>query len=211
MTHHSWAVAAALLGGVLGLGVRRQLATLGYRRGPIERALPHPGPRWWVPAAVLIAYGLLALAFVPTRWPLALVSAPVAVAGVWLSAVDVDVKRLPDVIALPLLAWVVAGVLGAAALQSNVSILGAVAGAAALGGFLWLLNLFPKGHLGFGDVKAGLTLGLLVGALSLPAVWWVGMLAFTGAAAATLAGNRREPLALGPWLYAAGFLVLAAQ
>ena len=73
---------------------------------------------------------------------------------------------------------------------------------ATFGGFLWLLNIGSAGRLGFGDVKAGALVGLAAGAFSFHVVWWVGMLAFTGALVASHVPRRRGSIPLGPFLFA---------
>ena len=69
--------AFAVLGAIIGLIVRWRLATLAYRRDD-EVTQPSPGPRWWVPAAVAAASGLLAWRFGLDRWPLLLPTLPLA-------------------------------------------------------------------------------------------------------------------------------------
>jgi leader peptidase (prepilin peptidase)/N-methyltransferase len=84
--------------------------------------------------------------------------------GVALALIDIDVKRLPDVIVLP--SYGVAGVLlGVAAVAHGEAdnIVRAVLGMAALYAFYFLLVLiYPKG-MGFGDVKLAGVLGFYLG------------------------------------------------
>lgn len=49
-------VLAAVAGVPLGLRLRHNLATLGYRNAG-EATLPQPGPRWWVVWASVLALG----------------------------------------------------------------------------------------------------------------------------------------------------------
>ncbi len=63
------------------------------------------------------------------------------------------------------------------------------------------------GRLGFGDVKAGALVGLAAGAVSFHVVWWVGMLAFTGALVASHVPRRRGSIPLGPFLFASYVVV----
>ena len=58
------------------------------------------------------------------------------------------------------------------------------------------------------DVKAGALVGLVTGACSFPAVWWVGMLAFFGALVASHVPRRRGSIPLGPFLFASCFVVV---
>jgi len=140
-----------------------------------------------------------------------LVTVPVAVGAVWMSAVDIDVNRLPDVVTLPLLLWAPTTLLLVSLVLPSVSPLNAIAGAAMLAGFLWLLNVASKGGLGLGDVKAGALIGLIAGAASLRSVWLVGMLAFLGALTFVGLSRRRKAVPLGPFLYGAWLIVTVTQ
>jgi leader peptidase (prepilin peptidase)/N-methyltransferase len=202
--------ALAVLGAVIGEGMRRGLRLLTYRRGEAELSRPDPGSRRWVTAGTGLAFAALGWTLLPGQWPLLLITAPVAAGAAWMSAVDLDVHRLPDAVALPLLAWSSIGVAVGSVLLPNVSLLSALAGAAALGGFLWILNLASAGALGFGDVKAGALVGLLTGALSLGSVWLLGMLAFLAALVAAFIPRRRKQIPLGPYLFGAWLVVTLA-
>ena len=193
--------AGAAAGAVAGELIRRRLSGSPYRLGEeVHRATL--GSRPWVTPVAAIAVAALSVALAPDRWLLLVVAAPVALGGLWLSAVDLDVNRLPDRVMLPLLAWVMASVVGLGLLTPYVPILSAFAGGATFGSFLWLLNIASAGRLGFGDVKAGAVVGLAAGAFSLHLVWWVGMLAFTGALVASHMPRRRRSIPLGPFLFA---------
>ena len=50
-------------------------------------------------------------------------------------------------------------------------------------------------------------MGLAAGAFSLHVVWWVGMLAFTGALVASYVPRRRDSIPLGPFLFASYVVV----
>ena len=194
-------LAGAAAGAVAGELIRRRLSGSPYRLGEeVHRATL--GSRPWVTPVAAIAVAALSVALAPDRWLLLMVAAPVALGGLWLSAVDLDVNRLPDRVMLPLLAWVMASVVGLGLLTPYVPILSAFAGGATFGSFLWLLNIASAGRLGFGDVKAGAVVGLAAGAFSLHLVWWVGMLAFTGALVASHMPRRRRSIPLGPFLFA---------
>ncbi len=193
--------AGAAAGAVAGELIRRRLSGSPYRLGEeVHRATL--GSRPWVTPVAAIAVAVLSVALAPDRWLLLVVAVPVALGGLWLSAVDLDVNRLPDRVMLPLLAWVMASVVGLGLLTPYVPILSAFAGGATFGSFLWLLNIASAGRLGFGDVKAGAVVGLAAGAFSLHLVWWVGMLAFTGALVASHMPRRRRSIPLGPFLFA---------
>jgi leader peptidase (prepilin peptidase)/N-methyltransferase len=84
--------------------------------------------------------------------------------GVALAMIDLDVKRLPNVIVLP--SYIVALVLltGAALVQGELSpLLGAVLGMAALFALYFLLALVYPAGMGLGDVKLAGVLGLYLG------------------------------------------------
>ncbi|MCC6495602.1 MAG: hypothetical protein IT193_05025 [Propionibacteriaceae bacterium] len=80
----------------LGLWLRHNLATLGYRHED-EQPLPQPGPRWWVVWTSVLTLGSLATAAIISREPITyLPLLPLAVTGPWLAAVDFDVLRIPN-------------------------------------------------------------------------------------------------------------------
>lgn len=192
---------AALAGVPLGLWLRLNLATLGYRIGD-EHDLPQPGPRWWVVwASVLALGGVVAAAFL-SESPLAhLPLLPLAVTGPWLAAVDFDVLRIPNRVLAPTAA---ATALAAAALaimaqQWQALILPVIAGTVTGVGFA-AAHFATKGGIGFGDVKLAAAGGLAVGPLGIGAVW-LGILAGSVAALVWALGTRRAgPVPLGPWL-----------
>src|SRR5450759_4208087 len=116
MTGHDLILTAALtlLGALIGLVIRCRVSTFVYRHDDEASQAP-PGARWWIPLAVAAASGLLAWRFGITRWPLLLPTLPVAWFGPWLSAIDLDVRRLPNRLLAVYAALVAVGV-GAAAL-----------------------------------------------------------------------------------------------
>lgn len=85
----------AAVGVLIGVVVRWRLSSLAYRHED-EASHPHPGARWWIPVATATASGLLAWRFGVDRWPLLLPTLPLAWFGPWLSAIDLDVRRLPN-------------------------------------------------------------------------------------------------------------------
>nr|WP_157892187.1 MULTISPECIES: prepilin peptidase [unclassified Frankia] len=135
--------------------------------------------------------------------------------GVWLSAIDVRVHRLPDALVLPSYP-LLAVLLGAAALVDDAPdrLLRAVlAGAACWLAFLTLYRL-PRAGLGRGDVKLAGLLGGALGWLGWPSVVF-GMFAgvvLGGVAALVLlaAGRARwhDRLAYGPFLLAGTLLAV---
>ena len=127
--------------------------------------------------------------------------------GVALSAIDLDVRRLPNVLVLP--AYPVLGALlalAAAVTGDWPALLRALLGAVALFGFFFLLALVYPSGMGFGDGKLAGVIGLLLGYLSWGAVV-VGAFAgfFLGAVVgvavmAVGAGGRRTALPFGPFM-----------
>lgn len=137
--------------------------------------------------------------------------------GVALTAIDLDVYRLPNAIVLPAYP-VLAALLGAAALaQHDASILlRAAIGAAALGlGFL-AIALARPGGMGLGDVKLAGVVGGVLGALSYQALVVGAFAAFLLGAVAGLAliatkrSGRRSAVPFGPFMVAGTLLALFA-
>ncbi|MFD5392506.1 prepilin peptidase [Streptomyces sp. NPDC127074] len=172
-----------------------------------------------VPAAALSALVCAGLAAAVGARPELAVWLLLVPLGVLLTAVDLAVNRLPDVLTLPM-AGGVAALLGAAALlpHSAGSWPRALLGGAVLGGAYLVLFLISPSGMGFGDVKLALTLGvalgwygwdvLLVGALA-------GLLLGSCCAAAlvlTRRAGRRTAMAFGPFMIlgAGAGLVLGA-
>ncbi|MFR0367546.1 prepilin peptidase [Streptomyces sp. MCC20] len=84
--------------------------------------------------------------------------------GVLLATVDVTVKRLPDVLTLPLAVSTLALLGVAAALPGTDGSWGrALLGSLALGAFCLVLFLVNPAAFGFGDVKLALTIGAVTG------------------------------------------------
>lgn len=93
-------VVAGVLGLLVGALQLANLRRLDYRR-PDERHLSAPADPWWVVPSTLIGMTLTMARGDPGQPYAALVVLPLAVTGAWLSAVDVDVRRLPDRILMP--------------------------------------------------------------------------------------------------------------
>lgn len=155
------------------------------------------GPGWWTPALLYLVAITVAL-----------------------TAIDLDVHRLPDAIVLPsypvalaLLALASADPGGTA---DQGALLRAGIGAVALFGFYFVLLVAYPAGMGFGDVKLAGVLGLYLG--------WVGWGALVvGAFAAFLVGGvvglaliarrragRRTQIAFGPWMLAGAWIGLVA-
>ena len=206
---HILTAALTLLGAVIGLIVRWRLASLAYR-GDAEVAQPSPGARWWVTFAVATASGLLAWRFGIDRWPLLLPTLPLAWFGPGLSAIDLDVRRLPNRLLAAHGVLVVAGV-GIAALITQdpaIAIQAAVGGAVAFAVF-WILDRLRPGGFGWGDGKYVLILGAATAAVSLTVAWWAFLIACAAAVAATPLRRERANFPFGPWLATGTILALA--
>ena len=192
--------ALTVLGAVIGLLVRWRLTTLAYRRDE-ESAQPAPGTRWWVPLAVAAASGLLACRFGVDRWPLLLPTLPLAWFGPWLSAIDLDVRRLPNRLLAAHAGFVAAGV-GAAAFITNgpiIAIQAALGGAVGFAVF-WILDRLRPGGFGWGDGKYVPIIGAATAAVSLTIEWWAFLIACAAAIIATPFRRRRTAFPFGPWL-----------
>jgi leader peptidase (prepilin peptidase)/N-methyltransferase len=135
--------------------------------------------------------------------------------GVALALIDIDVKRLPNVIVLP--SYVVGIVLlGIAAIAhgGTSDILRAVLGMAALYCFYFVLALVYPAGMGFGDVKLAGVLGLYLGWLGwseLVAGGFLGFL-FGGVVGAVLMAThragRKSSLPFGPFMLAGAFVAI---
>jgi leader peptidase (prepilin peptidase)/N-methyltransferase len=186
-----------------------------------------------VEAGTAIAFVLVTARFGPAVF--AGQSAPDAVAGslelvafltltavsIALALIDLDTRRLPNVIVLPAL---LAGILllGVAALLRGdlPALIGAGVGGAGLFAFYFALAVIKPGGMGFGDVKLAAVLGLYLGFLG-----WGNLL--VGAFAAFIFGGvfglvlliarragRKSAIPFGPWMilgawlgvFAGGFL-----
>lgn len=197
------------VGVLIGFVVRWRLSALAYRHD-VEASQPHPGPRWWIPVATATASGLLAWRFGVDRWPLLLPTLPLAWFGPWLSAVDLDVRRLPNRLLAAHAALVAAGV-GAAAVVTNdatIAIQATIGGAVAFAVF-WVLDRLRPDGFGWGDGKYVPILGAATATVSLTAEWWAFLIACVAAVMATPFRHRRTGFSFGPWL-AAGAVVAVA-
>ncbi len=196
-------VIASLLGACGGEWLRRWANRLAYRRPEEARQLPPPGRRLWIPVVVGLAWA----AAVWWLWPgepsvrayasilnwLAL-----SLVGVYLAAVDFDVRRLPDRAQILLAATAVAGAVLLCWAQP-VSLLAGGAGALTSGAGFWLIHALSRGALGFGDVKLAATCGFILGLVSWQAVFAGFLVASVLALAYSLATRARQ-FAYGPWL-----------
>jgi len=211
MTGHDLILTAALtlLGALIGFVIRWRISTLVYRQAD-EASQPPPGPRWWIPFAVAAASGLLAWRFGSTRWPLLLPTLPVAWLGPWLSAIDLDVRRLPNRLLAIHAALVAAGV-GAAALITNNPRIAIQAALGAVVAFVvfWILDHRRRGGFGWGDGKYVPILGAATAAVSPTVEWWAFLIACVAAVVATPFRRKRTAFPFEPWLFAGAIAALA--
>ncbi|MFD9796322.1 prepilin peptidase [Streptomyces sp. NPDC059070] len=217
---------AAVWGAALGRLLPRAAHRLAVEPGEEWRtACPagHPLTGWLggrlcgqsglAPALAGAACAALAAATGP-RPELAVWLLLVAPAGL-LAAVDVRVRRLPDVLTLPL-AGAAAALLGGAALvpEHAGSWRHALLGGLALGGSYFVLFLIHPAGLGFGDVKLAVGLGVALG-------WYGWAVLFTGAFAGFALGagyglalvavrraGRRTAIPFGPFMIGGAFVGL---
>jgi len=149
------------------------------------------------------------LVFVAEAWFLAV--------GIALTAIDLEHRRLPDVIVLPTI-----GVLGGLYLAAGVALgfgpgevtslwRAAFGGLLLAGGYL-LLRAISRGGMGMGDVKLAAAVGLVTGWVGIPAL-------VVGALAAFVLGglygiglllarraDRRTAVPFGPWMLAGAWV-----
>lgn len=182
-------VLVGLLGVAAGVPVGRWLRQVTYRK-PDEETLALPGTRWWVAPVLGLVWAALTwrlLAAAPaigvgsaldpgvssgTHGPAQFVAwltlLLVALAGVCLAAMDLDVHRLPDRIMWPTMAVLAVGLALAATVSAEWPVLGRflLAGLVCGAGYLGLALLsLARGSLalGLGDVKLAVVLGAALG------------------------------------------------
>lgn len=200
--------ALTLLGAFIGLAIRSRLAYLQYRRDE-EVDHPHPGPRWWIPVATAAASGLLAWRFGVDRWPLLLPTLSLAWFGPWLSAIDLDVRRLPNRLLAVHGLLVAVGVGAAGILSGDLSILvQAVVGGVVAFVVFWILDRIRPGGFGWGDGKYIPIIGAATASVSLTVAWWAFLIACVTAILAT-PFRRRTAFPFGPWLALGAFASIA--
>jgi leader peptidase (prepilin peptidase)/N-methyltransferase len=129
-----------------------------------------------------------------------------------LAVIDLRTQLLPDDITLPLLWLGLLLALGAVFTDLRSAVIGAVAGYLLLWSIYWLFKLVTgKDGMGYGDFKLLAALGAWLGWQALPMI--VLLSSVVGAAVGIgLVGFRRHsrhvPIPFGPYLAAAGWLVL---
>jgi leader peptidase (prepilin peptidase)/N-methyltransferase len=199
-------------------------------RGKCRHCAEPISPRYIVVEAITgVAFVAVALRFLPGT--LAAASVPALISGllvlvaflylaaisVALSAIDIDVQRLPNTIVLPSYG-VGAVLLGAAAIVGGDLESGAraAAGAGILVAFYLILALIKPGGMGLGDVKLAGVLGLYLGFLG-----WAPLIAGTAGAFVlgglfgvvvliARRGGRGRGIPFGPWMFAGAWLGIFA-
>ena len=137
--------------------------------------------------------------------------------GVALAAIDLDTRRLPNVLTLPSYPVGLALLAVAAGVEGTWSpLLGAVLGAVALFAFYFLLALVYPAGMGFGDVKLAGVLGMYLGWLGWGVVVVGGFLGFLIGAVVGVGlmavgrARRRTAIPFGPSMVAGAFVAILA-
>jgi leader peptidase (prepilin peptidase)/N-methyltransferase len=138
--------------------------------------------------------------------------------GIALTAIDLEVRRLPNVIVYPSY-LVLAGLLcGASALEGSAEpLLRAGVGALTLFAFYLVLVVAYPGGMGLGDVKLAGVVGAVLGFLSYPALLIGGFAAFLIGGVAGLGlvvlqrASRRSAIPFGPFMVAGALLAIFAS
>jgi len=199
-------------------------------RGKCRHCAEPISPRYLVVEAITaVVFVAIALRFLPDVLGAATAAAKVSgtlvlvaflylgAISVALTAIDLDVHRLPDAIVLPSYAVGVV-LLGVAALLGGqgVAFATALAGAGILVAFYVILALVKPGGMGMGDVKLAGVLGLFLGYLG-----WSELI--VGALAAFVLGGlfgvavlisrrsqRGASIPFGPWMFAGSAVAIFA-
>ena len=146
----------------------------------------HFGLGWTLAAALLVTAVLIALTFI-----------------------DFDTQLLPDPLTVPLMWAGLAASLPAG--RSEDALIGALAGYLSLWSVYWLFRLLTgKEGMGYGDFKLLAALGAWLGWQALVPIVLIASVAGAIAGLALMArGNARDtPIAFGPWLAIAGWVVM---
>ena len=170
---------------------------------------------WWALRPAALAPGQ-AWATDPVFWIVLVAFLCFAAVSIALTLIDLDTKRLPDVIVLPsIVAGVVLLAIAAALGAGWTTFLRAAAGAAILYAFYAVVRFISPRGMGGGDVKLAVLVGLFLG--------WCGWatLVVGGFAAFLLGGlfgiglillrraKRRTAIPFGPWMIAGAWAGIA--
>jgi len=205
-------VAAVLAGSLVGWVLTRRLATLSYRR-PDETGRPAPASRWWLILATGAAWGWLVFTLADQPATVLVMWLPLTAALGWISAVDLDVQRIPNRTLGPTAIWVAVCVIALAITEHAADPLlhAVIAAAGCLIGFA-ILHIASPNALGFGDVKLAAGMGAFLGPGVLFAAWFlisVVIGAVVGVALMALGiRGRGDYIPFGPMLAAGAAVVL---
>ena len=190
------------------------LPVIGWFTGRSCPSCGTPRPRRvvWQDIAALGASVLVCAAGMAPLVTLAwLAFVPVAVA---LASIDLELKRLPDLLTLPSAAAVLVLLAFDASVRGSGMLVTTVASSAALFCVYLVMNLVTRGGMGMGDVKLALVLGALLGVLGAAAVLVATLLAFVlgGLISSVLLlarrASRKSTIPFGPFMILAAFATL---
>ena len=205
-----WIMVAGLAGAAIGVLIALQLRTLRYRR-PDEQNQPRPKAAWWLIPAVGASWAWLTWHLAQTHWTVLVLWLPLTATLGWLSAVDLDVRRLPTNVILPASVWVtLLLIINGITTGSPHQALAAAAVGAAAGIGAWILHVASRGGLGFGDVKL---ITILAAALALihPRLVLPALLAASHIGILTARLTHRREFEFGPSLAIGSILAIGLQ
>jgi leader peptidase (prepilin peptidase)/N-methyltransferase len=156
-------------------------------------------------AAAVAAGGAVLLRLEPSAWTVVLAAA--AAVLVWVAAIDLESRLLPDRIVLP----AAVGVLLASALFQPSETIEHVLSALLAGGLLFVAALIRPGDLGVGDAKLMLLVGAMLGrSVGSALLLGFGLFALVGLLLLALHGRSalKRHLPLGPFIAIATIAVL---
>lgn len=126
----------------------------------------------WIAVVAVTLLAFLVSAVFSSNTERLWVSVPLAVTLVWLTAIDLEKMRLPDVLTLPLIGFgLVFQTVADTSVTPTEALLGAVIGYASFRAIaFYFLTIRKKHGLGLGDVKLFAGLGAWAGAMALPII-----------------------------------------
>jgi leader peptidase (prepilin peptidase)/N-methyltransferase len=207
-------VGAALIGAILGWWPLAVWADRNIHK-PSDERMPLRTLRVWSSLATAAGFAVLAWRF--GAHPVLPALLALVATGVVLSIVDLTEHRLPNAVLLPTLAIVAVLLVVASALTGEwMRLLWALAGAAGMFLFYFVLALISPSGMGMGDVKFAAPLGLALGLFGWD-VWFVGLAAgfIIGGVVSLIAlvSRRvtiRESIPFGPSMLAGALVAILA-
>lgn len=206
------ALVAALTGALVGLLLWSRLRTLAYRRpyDDVYELKRRPSHRW-VLLLMPATWTWLTFTLSSSSWWAVLLWLPMSVALTWGSAVDLDVRRLPNRSLAAAGLWTVVVLVLEAAIKDRTGRLAqGVVAAAACATIFFLLHLASRDGLGLGDVK----LIAVLAAASAGTAGWPTVVALTllGCLIALIGmgATHRRDIAFGPCLAVAAVIAVGA-